>query len=100
MKALLTLLILGLFFTACTNEPTQNSGIHEPAPLSMIEPIETPFREQGYSHYPSKLITSQTQLDRFLTEVSNGDNWNNQTNFLEKLQDERIDFEHQNLLFY
>ena len=100
MKELFILSIFGIFILGCTDDPSKTEDQMSQAPTSIIEQIEVPFREHGYSQYPSKVISSQTQFDKFLIEVSNGNGWNNKTDFLEKVQDERVDFKGYNLLFF
>jgi len=86
MKKLLIFLVLGTLFVACTTP--------------IIERLDTPFREHGYNNYASKVITSQSDFDRFLTQVANDSDWNNKVDFLDVLQDRNIDFNTHNLLFY
>ena len=98
MKKLLLLLLWGALFTSCINDSTK--VIKDPALSTIIENIEIPFREHGYSQHSSKLLSSQKELDTFLTQVGNNEGWNNKTDFLAKLQDTPIDFKIHNLLFY
>ena len=97
-KLLLLLLPLIAFFTSCISDST--TAIKDPLASNMIEKIETPFRENGYSQYASKIFSSQEKLDKFLTQIGNDTNWNNKTDFLAKVQDTPIDFNTHNLLFY
>lgn len=98
MKKLLLLLSLGILFISCSSN---SPDIKEETPtVTVIKPIEIPFREHGYSEFPSKLITTQESLDTFLAQVGNVNAWNSKTDFLEKIQNENIDFTKYNLLFY
>ena len=65
-----------------------------------IQKIEIPFRESGYSQFPSIIINSKASLDSFLAETTDQSNWNQRTEFLEGIQDANIDFEKWNLLLY
>ena len=98
MKKLLLLLLLGLFFVSCIDDSTK--VVQNSASSSMIENINIPFKEYGYNQHSSKLLSSQKELDIFLTQVGNDEHWNNKTDFLAKLQDTPIDFNSHNLLFY
>lgn len=98
MKKLLLLLLWGTLFTSCINDSTK--ATNDPELSTMIENIEIPFREHGYSQHSSKVLSSQEELDSFLTQVGNDESWNNKTDFLAKLQDTPIDFSLHNLLFY
>jgi len=98
MKKLLLLCILGTLFTSCIGDSIQT--IKDPQPSNLIKNIEIPFKEQGYSQHSSKILSSQKELDRFLTQVGNDEHWNNKTDFLAKIQDTPINFKTHNLLFY
>ncbi len=101
MKKILLLLSLSLLFIACSGDTQNiNKETSSSAPLSLIKPIAIPFRAFVYSQYPSKVLSTQAELDKFLTQVSNESSWNNKTDFLAKIQDENIDFKTYNLLFY
>lgn len=67
---------------------------------SVIEKMDISFREHGYAQFPSKVITSQDGLDRFLNQVTNDDNWNSKEEFLNQLDGIEIDFSSENILFY
>jgi len=98
MKKLLLLFIMGTLLTSCIDDSSKTTD--DTSPLKRVENIEIPFRENGYSQHPSKVLVSQKELDKFLTQVGNDENWNNKTDFLAKLQDTPINFKLYNLLFY
>ena len=98
MKKILLLLSLALIFISCSTDTQKLTT--KSATAETIKPIEIPFREHGYANFPSKLITTQTQLDAFVTKIGNDANWNSKTDFLEKVQNENIDFKKYNLLLY
>ena len=98
MKKLTMILIVGLLFIGCTDEPKKSDETNNLS--SIAKRINTPFREMGYSQHASKIIVSQAKLDSFLTHIGNESNWNKKTEFLETLQDTPIDFKKYNLLMY
>ncbi len=98
MKKTLLLLSLALIFISCSTDTQKLST--QSATAETIKAIEIPFRENAYANFPSKLIATQTQLDAFVTKVGNDSNWNSKTDFLEKIQNENIDFKKYNLLLY
>ncbi len=102
MKKLLTLLLLGIFFTACNSSKTPDKNIIKgpPAPTP-VERVDVLFRDGGYSYLPSTIIDSQKALDEFLIKIMATDNWKGKNQFIiEKLQNVEINFEVYNLLFY
>ncbi len=62
--------------------------------------IEISFREHGYGNFHSKIIDSQIDFERFITNVKQQQNWNNKALFLNQLQKSPIDYSHFNLLLY
>lgn len=101
MKKLLTLLLLSIFFIACNSNSTPKKNIIKgPLAPMPVERIDIPFRGFGYDYLPSTIIDSQKSLDDFLLEVTEKDEWDGKTLFLKKLQDDTINFEIYNLLFY
>ena len=101
MKKLLTLLLLGIFFTACNGSNSSDKEIIKgpPAPTP-VERVDIPFRDFGYSYLPSTIVDSQKALDEFLIKVMATENWKGKSQFIEKLQNVEINFEAYNLLFY
>ena len=97
MKILLLLLLLGALFTACNST---NVDVHESTSFHALEQIAIPFREHGYSELPSKIITTQRDLDRLIAVVKRQANWNNKPSFLKAIKLEHIDFSKWNLLLY
>ena len=101
MKKLLTLLLLGIFFTACNSSKTPDKNIIKgPQAPTPVERVDVPFRDFGYSYLPSTIVDSQKALDEFLIKVMATDNWKGKSQFIEKLQNVEINFEAYNLLFY
>ncbi len=101
MKKLLTLLLLSTFFIACNSSSTPKKNIIKgPPPPMPVEKIDIPFRDFGYNYFSSTIIDSQKSLDDFLLKVMAKDNWRGKALFLKKLQDDTINFEAYNLLFY
>ena len=101
MKRVLTLLLLSIFFIACNSSTMSKENIIKgPNPPMPVERVDIPFRDFGYSYFSSTLIDSQASLDEFLLKIMSKDNWRGKTLFLKKLQEDTIDFEVYNLLFY
>ena len=98
MKKILLLLALGILFVSCSSD-TQKVTKEVPS-VTLIKPITIPFREHAYAGYPSKVLTTQAELDTFLRKVSNDSSWNKKTSFLAKIKNENIDFKSDNLVFY
>jgi len=97
MKTLITLLLLSTLFTACNST---KPDVTDNTTSEVLERIAIPFREHGYSELPSKIISSQEDLDRFLEVVKRQPHWNNKPAFLKALEAEKIDFSKWNLLLY
>lgn len=99
-KPLISLfIIIGTIFISCSSDSEKDTTTKTPTAIN-IKNITIPFQEYGYSQQPSKLISSQTEFDKFITQIGNGDSWSQKTEVLTKLQDENIDFKTHNLLFY
>ena len=97
MKKLLTVFILGTFFISCA---TDHSNTTNTSVIGKITNITLPFKSVQYSEYPSQLISSQQELDTFLKQVANIEQRSGKIDFLEILQNTKIDFKKDNLLFY
>ena len=98
-----TLAIIALL-TSCDSDGLGGTGMTPgtgTAQLSsMISRINTPLQDQGYSNFETTVITSQEKFDEFIAEVTRQDNWDNQSDFLQKIQSEEYDFTKSNLLLY
>ena len=99
-KLLIFLLIIGTLFVSCASDSKKTTTTTKTPTATNIKNIAIPFREHGYSEQSSKLITSETEFDKFITQIGNADSWNKKTETLTILQDENIDFKTHNLLFY
>ena len=69
------------------------------APL-VLNRIDIPFREIGYEQFPSKVIASQDEMDRFINQIKNSTNWNDKEPFLNQIYGADVDFNSENILFY
>ncbi|WP_294958569.1 hypothetical protein [Sulfurovum sp.] len=97
MKSFIIFLLALMFFTACNQADTVN---HAASITGNIERISIPLREHGYSALPSKVITTQKEMNRFLSAVEKESEWNNKQTFLDMLRNAHIDFGKYNLLLY
>ncbi len=92
---ILTLLSL-LAFTACnSSDDTSTQGL-----TNEFKEVDIALREHGYGNFETTVIDSNTALDRFLTDIKAQENWNDKASFLAIIENEAIDFQTQNLLFY
>ncbi len=66
----------------------------------LIERIQTPFREHGYSNFNTLVLGSQAELDYFTKGLISQDGWNNRENFIDGLLNANINFDSANLLIY
>ncbi|MBT3362454.1 MAG: hypothetical protein HN929_02960 [Chloroflexi bacterium] len=91
---LLALIILGMgMLSGCTSGNLQGDP-------SQISQLSMPAREHGYGNFESMVITSQSELDTFVSEVNAQENWNNKTTFINDVASWRIDFAESNLVLY
>ncbi len=98
----LTLLLL---FTACN--PSSSIVLSYPPEKEKllsdtIARLPIPFRENGYSKIETKLYTTQSDFNRFISKVKTEKIWNKekQKNVIDSLQINPIDFTKYNLLIY
>ncbi|HEY7773446.1 MAG TPA: hypothetical protein VIC26_09695 [Marinagarivorans sp.] len=68
------------------------------APL--VQEIDTPFREHGYSNFNTVILGSQNELDNFTKTQLGEDSWNDKQSFVSSLLDANTDFDEYNLLIY
>jgi hypothetical protein len=97
------LLILSLFFTACTEKQLVLREIRNvPQELSIqtISKIAIPVRENGYRNFSTQVIKTKNDFDYFLLQVKNQKGWKQKENFLQTLRLKEIDFNRYNLLLY
>lgn len=92
-----------LIFTACS--PTSSIVLtqeKEPETLNKesITKIAIPVREHGYSNFDSMVLSSQNDLDQFLSEIKEQKGWNKRKNFIESLTLYPINFNKHNILLY
>ena len=65
-----------------------------------ITQISVPFREHGYSNVETFIIHSQSKFDTFMSAVKGQSNWNDKTDFLQKIQAQTYDFTKENIILY
>ncbi len=97
------LLIITLFFTACTEKHIVLKDVKPVAKelsIDVISKITIPVREHGYSNFKTKVIKTKNELNDFITNVKNQTGWNKKENFLQSLLLKEIDFNKYNLLLY
>lgn len=102
LKLLFTSLILFLF-TAClstSNIILTQSDVPKVLDKSTIYRVAIPVREQGYSHFNSKIINSKEMLNTFLSTIKEQKGWKKKENFISSLTLPSIDFTKFNLLLY
>ncbi len=102
LKILFTSFIF-LIFIACS--PTSSIILSEGVKVkeldsSTILKITIPVREQGYSNFDTQVLTTQDELDKFVSDVKKQKNWNKKENFISSLTLYPIDFKNHNLLIY
>lgn len=79
--------------------PLPSSGFVAPK-VKGVSRITTPFQDQGYSNFETTVITSQAELDQFITAVNEQSNWDNKVDFLNNILLVDYDFTKNNLLLY
>ena len=79
--------------------PLPSSGFVTPK-VKGVSRITTPFKDQGYSNFETTVITSQAELDLFITAVKEQSNWDNKIDFLNNILLVNYDFTKNNLLLY
>lgn len=91
--------LLPLFILACITLLGFTTACNEKGASSRLIPI--PEREHGYSNFESTVITSQDELDKFLTVTSKSQEtgWNNRKDFDKAVDQAKIDFSREALLF-
>jgi len=99
MKKLLFATLAILFASCSSNTPIINTN-NTIATEKSIKNIPIPFRDFGYSYFPSKVIFSQKAFDAFLRKIANSNGFHKKIEILEALQNANIDFKKSNLLFY
>ena len=97
------LLILSLFFTACSERQLVINEI-KPVPkelsIQTISKIAIPVRENGYRNFSTQVIKTKSDFDNFLAKIKNQKGGNKKENFLQTLRLKEIDFNRYNLLLY
>ena len=97
------LLLITLFFTACTEKHMVLKTIKPVAKELSIETISKmtiPVREHGYSNFKTEVIKTKSELDKFIANIKQQTGWNKKENFLQSLLLKEIDFNKYNLLLY
>ena len=97
------LLVVALFFTACTDKHMvlkDVKPVSKELSIDIISKITIPVREHGYSNFKTKVIKTKKELDTFISDVKNQKGWNKKENFLQSLLLKEIDFNRYNLLLY
>ena len=97
------LLIIALFFTACTEKHMilkDVKPVSKELSIDVISKITIPVREHGYSNFKTKVIKTKNELNSFISDVKKQSNWNKKENFLQSLLLKEIDFNRYNLLLY
>ncbi len=104
MPRFILLLFISILFSSCTKEHIVIKTIGQ-KPLKelnikIISRITIPVVEEGYKNFSTTLITSQKELNSFLSKVESQQGWQKKENFLKSLNLHKIDFTHYNLLLY
>jgi hypothetical protein len=97
------LLIITLFFTACTEKHMvlkDVKPIDRELSIETISKITIPVREHGYRNFKTQVIKRKSELNNFITQVKKQSGWNKKDNFLQSLLLKEIDFNRYNLLLY
>ena len=63
-----------------------------------VRQIPIPQRENGYSNFETRVLTSKGELESFLNEVTEKRGWNAKDEFLTNLRNAKIDFHSEVLL--
>ena len=103
-----SLVISMALLTSCGSDGIGGTGSPVDAGISgelsptfkQISRIDIPLKDQGYSNFKTTIISSQTELDQFITTVKGQNNWDNKPDFLKKMQSEKHDFSKNNILLY
>jgi hypothetical protein len=69
-------------------------------PADMIERLNIPFREHGYSNFPTTIIDSPDSLQRFIAGIETQSNWNEKGAFLTVLNDSTLNLNQYTLLLF
>ena len=102
LKVFFTLFI-ALFFTACLSTSSillPQTQVPKTLDKSSILKIAIPVREQGYSNFDTQVLSTQNDLNNFISTIKKQKNWNKQENFINSLTLFPIDFKKYNLLLY
>ncbi len=97
------LLVIALFFTACTDKHMilkDVKPVSKELSIDIISKITIPVREHGYRNFKTKVIKTNNELNSFISDVKKQSNWNKKENFLQSLLLKEIDFNRYNLLLY
>jgi hypothetical protein len=102
LKLLFTSFIF-LFFSACS--PSSSIILYEgekPKELdkSTILKIPIPVREHGYNNFDTQVLTTQRELDTFISNVKKEKSWEKKENFISSLTLHPIEFKKYNILLY
>jgi PBP1b-binding outer membrane lipoprotein LpoB len=91
-----------LAFTSCSQDTILLNSIEKPPKVKIkkISKISIPVREHGYNNFETMLLTSQTELNKFISKIKLQKSWNKQENFLESLLLKKINFSNSNILLY
>ena len=94
-----------LFFTACN--PSSSIIISNPPAKEELLPntivrLPIPFQSHGYNNITTKLYTTESDFDTFLSKIKREKSWKkeNRKNFIDSLKINPIDFTTYNLIIY
>ncbi len=103
MKNLLIVAIISIFFMGCS-KTIETVNIIKVKPKSkisnMILKVPVNFRDKGYKNLETKVITKDSELDKFIKEIKSQKGWSKKDNFLDIIEKSKIDFTQDNLLIY
>ena len=94
---------IALYFSACLSTssillpPTKAPDVLSE---STILKIAIAVREQGYRNFDTQVLSTQQELDNFITSIKKQKSWNKQENFISSLTLRPIDFSKYNVLLY
>jgi len=104
MLRLIFISFIALLLASCAKDRIVINTIEKMPPkelsIKSIARIAIPVREQGYSNFDTTLMTSQKELNKFVTKIELQKNWNSKDNFLNALKLKKINFTKYNFLIY
>ena len=92
-----------LLFLGCTPEPKViNLITKKPQAVTSQNILNVPIhiRDNGYKNFPTKIFTTQNELNSFLETIISQSAWNKKDNFIYTLKKQVIDFNKDYLVIY